>query len=163
MLTKYSPTNTECAHLKWFLTIRRWSSYMLILISLLISPSDLHSEGGFHRHLSTHHRREGELPKLFKRKFVEYHQVPDQRTRLCRFVCFAQTSKPSNPWRLGKGSREQDVHVTHSDQLLSAAHPVSRNTKKLIAQVCLHIVCGSYCALCSFEKWFKHEYKQREA
>ncbi|TKS81676.1 Ubiquitin carboxyl-terminal hydrolase 45 [Collichthys lucidus] len=43
-------------------------------------------------------------------------------------------SKPSNPSRLGKGSREQDTHVTHSDQILSAAHSVNRNTRKLSGQ-----------------------------
>ncbi|XP_045901083.1 ubiquitin carboxyl-terminal hydrolase 45 isoform X2 [Micropterus dolomieu] len=43
-------------------------------------------------------------------------------------------SKPSNPGRLGKGSREQDTHVTHSDQVLSAAHSVNRNTRKLSGQ-----------------------------
>ncbi|XP_037640458.1 ubiquitin carboxyl-terminal hydrolase 45 [Sebastes umbrosus] len=43
-------------------------------------------------------------------------------------------SKPSNPSRLGKGSREQDAHVTHSDQVLSAAHSVNRNTRKLSGQ-----------------------------
>ncbi|KAG8010303.1 Ubiquitin carboxyl-terminal hydrolase 45 [Nibea albiflora] len=43
-------------------------------------------------------------------------------------------SKPSNPGRLGKGSREQDAHVTHSDQILSAAHSVNRNTRKLSGQ-----------------------------
>ncbi|XP_076006348.1 ubiquitin carboxyl-terminal hydrolase 45 isoform X2 [Genypterus blacodes] len=43
-------------------------------------------------------------------------------------------SKPSNPGRLGKGSREHEVHVTHSDQVVPAAHSVSRNTKKLSAQ-----------------------------
>ncbi|XP_056299859.1 ubiquitin carboxyl-terminal hydrolase 45 isoform X4 [Pseudoliparis swirei] len=44
-------------------------------------------------------------------------------------------SKPSNPGRLGKGSREQDTHVTHHDQVLSAAHSVNRNnTRKLSGQ-----------------------------
>ncbi|XP_030250178.1 ubiquitin carboxyl-terminal hydrolase 45 [Sparus aurata] len=43
-------------------------------------------------------------------------------------------SKPSNPSRLGKGSREQDTHVTHSDQVLSAVHSVNRNTRKLSGQ-----------------------------
>ncbi|XP_047455542.1 ubiquitin carboxyl-terminal hydrolase 45 [Mugil cephalus] len=43
-------------------------------------------------------------------------------------------SKPSNPGRLGKGSREQDTHTAHSDQVLSAAHSVNRNTRKLSGQ-----------------------------
>lgn len=43
-------------------------------------------------------------------------------------------SKPSNPGRLGKGSREQDAHTTHSEQVLSAAHSVNRNTRKLSGQ-----------------------------
>ncbi|XP_044063956.1 ubiquitin carboxyl-terminal hydrolase 45 isoform X3 [Siniperca chuatsi] len=47
-------------------------------------------------------------------------------------------SKPTNPGRLGKGSREQDTHVTHSDQVLSAAHSVNRNTRKLSGQ---DIIC----------------------
>uniref|UniRef100_A0A4W6E5W4 Ubiquitin carboxyl-terminal hydrolase n=1 Tax=Lates calcarifer TaxID=8187 RepID=A0A4W6E5W4_LATCA len=49
------------------------------------------------------------------------------------FYC-AQMSKPSNPGRLGKGSREQDTHMAHSDQVLSAAHSVNRNTRKLSGQ-----------------------------
>ncbi|XP_070692224.1 ubiquitin carboxyl-terminal hydrolase 45 isoform X2 [Pempheris klunzingeri] len=43
-------------------------------------------------------------------------------------------SKPSNPGRLGKGSREQDTHVSHNEQVLSAAHSVNRNTRKLSGQ-----------------------------
>ncbi|XP_056237178.1 ubiquitin carboxyl-terminal hydrolase 45 isoform X1 [Seriola aureovittata] len=43
-------------------------------------------------------------------------------------------SKPSNPGRLGKGSREQDAHAAHTDQVLSAAHSVNRNTRKLSGQ-----------------------------
>ncbi|CAK6970047.1 ubiquitin carboxyl-terminal hydrolase 45 isoform X1 [Scomber scombrus] len=43
-------------------------------------------------------------------------------------------SKPSNPGRLGKGSREQDAHLSHSDQVLSSAHSVNRNTRKLSGQ-----------------------------
>ncbi|XP_076593386.1 ubiquitin carboxyl-terminal hydrolase 45 [Chaetodon auriga] len=43
-------------------------------------------------------------------------------------------SKPTNPGRLGKGTREQDTHMTHSDQVLSAVHSVNRNTKKLSGQ-----------------------------
>ncbi|XP_035862133.1 ubiquitin carboxyl-terminal hydrolase 45 isoform X2 [Sander lucioperca] len=43
-------------------------------------------------------------------------------------------SKPSNPGKLGKGNREQDTHVTHNEQVLSAAHSVNRNTKKLSGQ-----------------------------
>ncbi|XP_049440633.1 ubiquitin carboxyl-terminal hydrolase 45 isoform X1 [Epinephelus fuscoguttatus] len=43
-------------------------------------------------------------------------------------------SKPSNPGRLGKSSREQDTHMTHSDQVFSAAHSVNRNTRKLSGQ-----------------------------
>ncbi|XP_041649881.1 ubiquitin carboxyl-terminal hydrolase 45 [Cheilinus undulatus] len=43
-------------------------------------------------------------------------------------------SKPSNPGRLGKSSREQDIHMTHGDQVLSGAHPVNRNTRKLSGQ-----------------------------
>ncbi|XP_026227183.1 ubiquitin carboxyl-terminal hydrolase 45 isoform X1 [Anabas testudineus] len=40
-------------------------------------------------------------------------------------------SKPSNPSRLGKGTREQDAHTTHNDQVFPAAHSVNRNTRKL--------------------------------
>ncbi|CAG6016008.1 unnamed protein product [Menidia menidia] len=40
-------------------------------------------------------------------------------------------SKPSNPGRLGKGSREQD---THTDQLLSVSHPANKNSRKLSGQ-----------------------------
>ncbi|KAM6936288.1 ubiquitin carboxyl-terminal hydrolase 45 isoform 1-T1 [Lycodopsis pacificus] len=44
-------------------------------------------------------------------------------------------SKPSNPGRLGKGSRDQDTHTTHNnDQVLAAAHSVNRNTRKLSGQ-----------------------------
>ncbi|XP_070822794.1 ubiquitin carboxyl-terminal hydrolase 45 isoform X2 [Chaetodon trifascialis] len=43
-------------------------------------------------------------------------------------------SKPTNPGRLGKGGREQDTHLTHSDQVLSAVHSVNRNTRKLSGQ-----------------------------
>ncbi|XP_022060577.1 ubiquitin carboxyl-terminal hydrolase 45 isoform X2 [Acanthochromis polyacanthus] len=43
-------------------------------------------------------------------------------------------SKPSNPGRLGKSSREQDTHGAHNDQVLSAAHSVNRNTRKLSGQ-----------------------------
>ncbi|XP_008275849.1 ubiquitin carboxyl-terminal hydrolase 45 isoform X2 [Stegastes partitus] len=43
-------------------------------------------------------------------------------------------SKPSNPGRLGKSSREQDTHTAHNDQVLSAAHSVNRNTRKLSGQ-----------------------------
>nr|XP_046254891.1 ubiquitin carboxyl-terminal hydrolase 45 [Scatophagus argus] len=43
-------------------------------------------------------------------------------------------SKPSNPGRLGKGSREQDTHVTHADHVLSATQSVNRNTRKLSGQ-----------------------------
>ncbi|XP_034467295.1 ubiquitin carboxyl-terminal hydrolase 45 isoform X3 [Hippoglossus hippoglossus] len=43
-------------------------------------------------------------------------------------------SKPSNPGRLGKGSKEQDAHSAHADQLLSAAHSSNRNTRKLSGQ-----------------------------
>ncbi|XP_028984048.1 ubiquitin carboxyl-terminal hydrolase 45 isoform X2 [Betta splendens] len=39
-------------------------------------------------------------------------------------------SKPSNPGRMGKGTREQDAHTAH-DQVFSAAHAVNRNTRKL--------------------------------
>ncbi|XP_037311002.2 ubiquitin carboxyl-terminal hydrolase 45 isoform X3 [Pungitius pungitius] len=43
-------------------------------------------------------------------------------------------SKPSNPGRLGKASREQDPHVAHNEPLLSAAHSANRNTRKLSGQ-----------------------------
>ncbi|KAM9851733.1 ubiquitin carboxyl-terminal hydrolase 45 [Aulostomus maculatus] len=43
-------------------------------------------------------------------------------------------SKPSNPGRQGKGSREQEGHVTHSEQVLSTAHAGNRNTRKLSGQ-----------------------------
>ncbi|XP_028281228.1 ubiquitin carboxyl-terminal hydrolase 45 isoform X1 [Parambassis ranga] len=43
-------------------------------------------------------------------------------------------SKPSNPGRLWKSSREQDTHTAHNDQVLSAAHSVNRNTRKLSGQ-----------------------------
>ncbi|XP_047216736.1 ubiquitin carboxyl-terminal hydrolase 45 isoform X1 [Girardinichthys multiradiatus] len=39
--------------------------------------------------------------------------------------------KPSNPGRLGKGSREQDIHAAHSDQVVSAAHSANKNSRKL--------------------------------
>ncbi|KAM3613697.1 uncharacterized protein V6R79_003711 [Siganus canaliculatus] len=40
-------------------------------------------------------------------------------------------SKPSNPGRLGKVSgREQEAHVTHSEQVLCAVHPANKNTRK---------------------------------
>lgn len=45
-----------------------------------------------------------------------------------------RTSKPSNPGRLGKGGQEQDGHMTHSDQVISAAHSVNRNTRKMSGQ-----------------------------
>uniref|UniRef100_A0A146VYK9 Ubiquitin carboxyl-terminal hydrolase 45 n=1 Tax=Fundulus heteroclitus TaxID=8078 RepID=A0A146VYK9_FUNHE len=40
-------------------------------------------------------------------------------------------SKPSNPGRLGKGSREQDSHAAHNEQLLS----VNKNSRKLSGPV----------------------------
>ncbi|XP_024861040.1 ubiquitin carboxyl-terminal hydrolase 45 isoform X2 [Kryptolebias marmoratus] len=43
-------------------------------------------------------------------------------------------SKPSNPGRLGKGPREQDPHAAHNEQVLSAAHSVNKNTRKLSGQ-----------------------------
>uniref|UniRef100_A0A665UP32 Ubiquitin carboxyl-terminal hydrolase n=1 Tax=Echeneis naucrates TaxID=173247 RepID=A0A665UP32_ECHNA len=43
-------------------------------------------------------------------------------------------SKPSNPGRLSKGSREQDTHTAHADQVFSAAQSVNRNTRKLSGQ-----------------------------
>ncbi|KAM4633580.1 ubiquitin carboxyl-terminal hydrolase 45 [Polymixia lowei] len=43
-------------------------------------------------------------------------------------------SKPSNPGRLGKGSREQEVHLSPGDHMLAAAHPFNRNTRKLSGQ-----------------------------
>lgn len=46
-----------------------------------------------------------------------------------------QISKPSNPGRLGKGSREQDSHAAHSEQVLSAAHSVNKNSRKLSGPV----------------------------
>ncbi|KAM4736498.1 ubiquitin carboxyl-terminal hydrolase 45 isoform 2-T2 [Anableps anableps] len=39
-------------------------------------------------------------------------------------------SKPSNPGRLGKGSREQDAHAAHSDQVLPVPHSVNKNSRK---------------------------------
>ncbi|XP_029695221.1 ubiquitin carboxyl-terminal hydrolase 45 isoform X2 [Takifugu rubripes] len=42
-------------------------------------------------------------------------------------------SKPSNPSRLGKGSREQDTHASHGE-VFSAAHSSNRNNKKLSGQ-----------------------------
>ncbi|XP_040900833.1 ubiquitin carboxyl-terminal hydrolase 45 isoform X1 [Toxotes jaculatrix] len=43
-------------------------------------------------------------------------------------------SKPTNPSRLSKGSREQDAHMAHTDQVLPAVHSVNRNTRKLGGQ-----------------------------
>nr|XP_020477238.1 ubiquitin carboxyl-terminal hydrolase 45 [Monopterus albus] len=43
-------------------------------------------------------------------------------------------SKPSNPGRLGKGTREQDTPMAHHEQVLSTAHTVNRNTRKLSGQ-----------------------------
>ncbi|KAM9309575.1 ubiquitin carboxyl-terminal hydrolase 45 isoform 2-T4 [Pholidichthys leucotaenia] len=43
-------------------------------------------------------------------------------------------SKPSNPSRLGKGSREQDANTAHTDQIVSGAQPVNRNTRKMSGQ-----------------------------
>ncbi|XP_038126171.1 ubiquitin carboxyl-terminal hydrolase 45 isoform X1 [Cyprinodon tularosa] len=40
-------------------------------------------------------------------------------------------SKPSNPGRLGKSSREQDSVAAHNEQLLSAANSVNKNSRKL--------------------------------
>lgn len=55
------------------------------------------------------------------------------RTLIC-FFNGAQISKPSNPGRLGKGSRELDTHAGHGE-VLSAAHSSNRNNKKLSGQV----------------------------
>ncbi|XP_008321856.1 ubiquitin carboxyl-terminal hydrolase 45 isoform X2 [Cynoglossus semilaevis] len=43
-------------------------------------------------------------------------------------------SKPSNPSRLNKGSREQETNTSQADHVFSAAHPVNKNSRKLIAQ-----------------------------
>ncbi|XP_037533081.1 ubiquitin carboxyl-terminal hydrolase 45 [Nematolebias whitei] len=43
-------------------------------------------------------------------------------------------SKPSNPGRLGKAPRELDAHTAHSEQVLSAAQSVCKNTRKLNGQ-----------------------------
>ncbi|KAM4580316.1 ubiquitin carboxyl-terminal hydrolase 45 isoform 2-T2 [Odontesthes bonariensis] len=43
-------------------------------------------------------------------------------------------SKPSNPGRLGKGSREQDTHTAHTEQVLSVSHSANKNTRKLSGQ-----------------------------
>ncbi|KAM6910119.1 ubiquitin carboxyl-terminal hydrolase 45 isoform 2-T2 [Xenentodon cancila] len=43
-------------------------------------------------------------------------------------------SKPSNPSRLGKSSREQDTHAAHSEQVLSVAHSINKNNRKLSGQ-----------------------------
>ncbi|XP_056141760.1 ubiquitin carboxyl-terminal hydrolase 45 isoform X2 [Lampris incognitus] len=43
-------------------------------------------------------------------------------------------SKPSNPARLGKGIREQEAQVAHSDHVLATTHPFNRNTRKLSGQ-----------------------------
>lgn len=45
-----------------------------------------------------------------------------------------RTSKPSNPGRLGKVGREQEGHMTHNEQVISAAHAVNRNTRKMSGQ-----------------------------
>lgn len=42
-----------------------------------------------------------------------------------------RTSKPCTPGRLGKGGREQE---SHNEQVLSAAHSVNRNTRRLSGQ-----------------------------
>lgn len=49
-------------------------------------------------------------------------------------IVVAQISKPSNPGRLGKGSRELDTHMGHGE-VLPAAHSSNRNNKKLSGQV----------------------------
>ncbi|CDQ73494.1 unnamed protein product [Oncorhynchus mykiss] len=41
-------------------------------------------------------------------------------------------SKPSNPGRTGKSSREQEAHVSHGDEMLSAA--LNKNSRKLSGQ-----------------------------
>lgn len=56
------------------------------------------------------------------------------RTLSWFFVNGAQISKPSNPGRLGKGSRELDTHASHGE-VLPTAHCSNRNNKKLSGQV----------------------------
>lgn len=51
-------------------------------------------------------------------------------------------SKPSNPGRLGKGSREQETFATHADVFSAAHSAANRNTRKLSGQV---PVCVSVC------------------
>lgn len=43
-------------------------------------------------------------------------------------------SKPSNPGRLGKGSREQETFATHADVCSAAHSAANRNTRKLSGQ-----------------------------
>lgn len=56
------------------------------------------------------------------------------RTLSLFFVNGPQISKPSNPGRLGKGSREMDTHASHGE-VLPPAHSSNRNNKKLSGQV----------------------------
>lgn len=56
------------------------------------------------------------------------------RTLSWFFVNGEQISKPSNPGRLGKGSREMDTHASHGE-VLPAPHSSNRNNKKLSGQV----------------------------
>lgn len=56
------------------------------------------------------------------------------RTLSWFFVHGKQISKPSNPGRLGKGSREMDTHASHGE-VLPAPHSSNRNNKKLSGQV----------------------------
>ncbi|KAM9798011.1 ubiquitin carboxyl-terminal hydrolase 45 [Neosynchiropus ocellatus] len=43
-------------------------------------------------------------------------------------------SKPSNPGRQGKGSRDQETHLPHNEPLLSASHSTNRYNRKLSTQ-----------------------------
>lgn len=56
-----------------------------------------------------------------------------------------QMSKPSNPGRAGKSSREQEAHVSPGGEMLSAV--LDKNSRKLSGQVCVFFVSVAKCSL----------------
>lgn len=56
------------------LAVRQQRKKNTITDLCLISPSDLHREGGVHRHLITHHRGEGELLAPFCRTMYQQYE-----------------------------------------------------------------------------------------
>lgn len=114
--------------------------YCCIILLDVIFFSDLHSKGSFHRHLFTHHRGEGELLPNIDDWYYDIEQSTENVNFFhLLFIFPAQISKPSNPGRLGKASREQDTHAAHSEQVLSVAHSVNKNSKKQSGQVWVQI------------------------